>query len=108
MRNLGGLISLTPAAIGLLPVAVTVGLISLTCFFEVGLALGVGVGSDPVMVVGFRGFTAESVSLKAGNFLAYEMKGHPLPMQHGFPQQAVFPGMPGGRWVKWLLEIRVE
>ena len=47
-------------------------------------------------------------ALKAGNFLAYEMKGQPLPILHGFPLRAVFPGMPGSRWVKWLLEIRVE
>jgi DMSO/TMAO reductase YedYZ molybdopterin-dependent catalytic subunit len=47
-------------------------------------------------------------ALKAGNFLAYELKGQPLPVLHGFPLRAVFPGMPGSRWVKWLLEIRVE
>ena len=47
-------------------------------------------------------------ALKVGNFLAYEMKGQPLPVLHGFPLRAVFPGMTGNRWVKGLLEIRVE
>ena len=47
-------------------------------------------------------------ALKPANFLAYEMNGQPLPILHGFPLRAVFPGMQGNRWVKWLLEIRVE
>ena len=47
-------------------------------------------------------------ALKDGNFLAYEWDGQPLPVLHGFPVRAVFSSMPGGRWVKWLLEIRVE
>jgi DMSO/TMAO reductase YedYZ molybdopterin-dependent catalytic subunit len=47
-------------------------------------------------------------ALEDGNFLAYEWDGKPLPVLHGFPVRAVFSSMPGGRWVKWLLEIRVE
>jgi sulfite oxidase len=47
-------------------------------------------------------------SPKAANFLAYEMNGQPLPVLHGFPLRAVFPGVVGNKWVKWLLEIRVE
>jgi len=47
-------------------------------------------------------------ALKDGNFLAYEWDGQPLPILHGFPVRAVFSSMPGGRWIKWLLEIRVE
>jgi DMSO/TMAO reductase YedYZ molybdopterin-dependent catalytic subunit len=48
------------------------------------------------------------VAQKDANFLAYEQEGQPLPILHGFPLRAVFPGMPGNKWVKWLLEIRVE
>jgi hypothetical protein len=47
-------------------------------------------------------------AMKDGNFLAYEWKGEPLPVLHGFPLRAVFPSMPGYYWVKWLLEINVK
>jgi DMSO/TMAO reductase YedYZ molybdopterin-dependent catalytic subunit len=41
------------------------------------------------------------------NFLAYEWEGQPLPILHGFPVRAVFPGMAGGYWVKWLIKIEI-
>jgi hypothetical protein len=41
------------------------------------------------------------------NFLAYEWNGEPLPILHGFPIRAVFPGMVGGYWLKWLVKIEV-
>ena len=41
-------------------------------------------------------------------FLAYEWEGKALPVLHGFPVKASFPGLPGNKWVKWLVEIRVE
>jgi hypothetical protein len=41
------------------------------------------------------------------NFLAYEWNGEPLPILHGFPVRAVFPGMTGGYWLKWLVKIEV-
>jgi DMSO/TMAO reductase YedYZ molybdopterin-dependent catalytic subunit len=41
-------------------------------------------------------------------FLAYEWEGQPLPILHGFPLRAIFPGMSGGRWVKWLVKIEVN
>jgi DMSO/TMAO reductase YedYZ molybdopterin-dependent catalytic subunit len=47
-------------------------------------------------------------ALMEENFLAYEWNGEPLPVLHGFPLRAVFPSMQGNKWVKWLLEIRVE
>jgi DMSO/TMAO reductase YedYZ molybdopterin-dependent catalytic subunit len=47
-------------------------------------------------------------ALVAKSFLAYEMEGKPLPILHGFPLRAVFPDEPGGRWVKWLVEITIE
>jgi DMSO/TMAO reductase YedYZ molybdopterin-dependent catalytic subunit len=42
------------------------------------------------------------------NHLAYEWEGKPLPILHGFPVRAVFPALGGNRWVKWLIEIKVE
>lgn len=42
------------------------------------------------------------------NFLAYEVNEKTLPVQHGFPLRAVFPGMWGSYWLKWLVEIRVS
>lgn len=47
-------------------------------------------------------------ALQDGNFLAYEWNGQPLPILHGFPLRAVFPSMPGNKWVKWLVEIKVQ
>jgi len=41
------------------------------------------------------------------NFLAYEWNGEPLPILHGFPVRAIFPGMVGGYWLKWLVKIEV-
>jgi DMSO/TMAO reductase YedYZ molybdopterin-dependent catalytic subunit len=43
----------------------------------------------------------------AENFLAYEQTGKPLPVLHGFPVRVILPAQPGGKWVKWLTEIRV-
>ena len=39
--------------------------------------------------------------------LAYEMNGHPLPPQHGFPLRLIVPGWYGMTSVKWLRRIRV-
>ena len=49
-----------------------------------------------------------SEALKPKNYLAYEWEGKPLPILHGFPLRAVFPDLPGGQWVKWLLELVVK
>jgi DMSO/TMAO reductase YedYZ molybdopterin-dependent catalytic subunit len=43
-----------------------------------------------------------------GNFLAYEVNGETLPVLHGFPLRAVFSGMWGSYWVKWLVEIKIS
>jgi DMSO/TMAO reductase YedYZ molybdopterin-dependent catalytic subunit len=40
--------------------------------------------------------------------LAYEMNGHPLPPQHGFPLRLVVPGWYGMTSVKWLDSITVS
>jgi DMSO/TMAO reductase YedYZ molybdopterin-dependent catalytic subunit len=39
--------------------------------------------------------------------VAYEMNGHPLPPQHGFPARLVVPGWYGMAHVKWLSDIEV-
>jgi DMSO/TMAO reductase YedYZ molybdopterin-dependent catalytic subunit len=41
------------------------------------------------------------------NFLAYEWNGEPLPILHGFPVRAIFPGKVGGYWLKWLVKIEM-
>ena len=41
------------------------------------------------------------------NFLAYEWEGKALPALHGFPVRAVFPGLEGNQWVKWVVKIEV-
>ncbi len=45
---------------------------------------------------------------RPGNFLAYEWEGESLPILHGFPVRAVFPGEYGAMWVKWLIKIEVR
>ena len=53
-----------------------------------------------------------SLSLKKAysgpGFLAYEWEGKTLPILHGFPVRAVFPGLGGSYWVKWLVKIEVR
>lgn len=45
--------------------------------------------------------------LRPQTFLAYEMNGHALPDNHGFPLRAVIPGYYGMKQPKWLTEIEV-
>ncbi len=46
-------------------------------------------------------------ALAEANFLAYGWEGKALPALHGFPLRAIFPGLDGNRWVKWLIKIEV-
>ncbi|MEI7988668.1 MAG: molybdopterin-dependent oxidoreductase [Chloroflexota bacterium] len=57
---------------------------------------------------GFEAYIPLKDALRDDNFLAYEWEGKPLPILHGFPLRAVFPSMMGNKWVKWLIEIKVE
>jgi DMSO/TMAO reductase YedYZ molybdopterin-dependent catalytic subunit len=47
------------------------------------------------------------VARSGKNFLAYEWDGQPVPILHGFPLRAAFPGLQGSHWVKWLVKIVV-
>jgi DMSO/TMAO reductase YedYZ molybdopterin-dependent catalytic subunit len=72
---------------------------------------GIQEGATTIRLLGADGYGATvqlQAALAEGNFLAYEWEGQPLPILHGFPLRAVFPGQGGSLWVKWLLEIRVE
>lgn len=42
------------------------------------------------------------------NLIVYKWEGEPLPLLHGFPVRAAFPGRAGSYWVKYLVEIVVE
>ena len=63
-----------------------------------------------IRLVGADGYNAsvtreDAMSGKA--FLAYEWEKQPVPIIHGFPVRAAFPGLLGANWVKWLLKIEV-
>jgi DMSO/TMAO reductase YedYZ molybdopterin-dependent catalytic subunit len=67
-------------------------------------------GASGLRLFGADGYSADvplAEALAADSFLAYEWEGQPLPIVHGFPVRAVFPGMSGGRWVKWLVKLEV-
>lgn len=71
---------------------------------------GVQSGSLHIKLYGADGYyvTVPLENATGGeSFLAYEWEGEPLPKLHGFPVRAVFPGMAGSNWVKWLVEIEV-
>lgn len=46
-------------------------------------------------------------ALDGHNFLAYEMKGHALPVLFGFPLRSIFINVAGQYSVKWLTELEV-
>ena len=46
-------------------------------------------------------------ALAEDTLVAYEMNGHPLPGDHGFPARLVVPGWVGSSWQKWLRRITV-
>ncbi len=67
-------------------------------------------GATGVRLIAADGYSA-SYSLPDAtaprNFLAYEWEGKALPRLHGFPVRAVFPGLEGNQWVKWVVKIEV-
>jgi DMSO/TMAO reductase YedYZ molybdopterin-dependent catalytic subunit len=72
---------------------------------------GVQADANALVLTSVDGFQTE-VNLKdvlqQDSFLAYEVNGQILPILHGFPIRAVFPEMPGSKWIKWLVEIQVK
>ena len=46
-------------------------------------------------------------AIDSGALIAWEMNGHPLPPQHGYPLRLVVPGWYGMASVKWLRSIEV-
>lgn len=72
---------------------------------------GVAEDATGINLVGADGYSASvpmSMAMSDSNFLAYEWEGEPLPILHGFPLRAVFPPLPGNKWVKWLVRIEVN
>jgi DMSO/TMAO reductase YedYZ molybdopterin-dependent catalytic subunit len=72
---------------------------------------GVQDGATDVQLTGIDGY-APIVGLDAAmserSFLAYELRGQPVPILHGFPVRAAFPGELGAYWVKWLIKMEVK
>jgi DMSO/TMAO reductase YedYZ molybdopterin-dependent catalytic subunit len=71
---------------------------------------GIQPQAENIRLVGTDGYSAsvtreDAMSGKA--FLAYEWEKQPVPIIHGFPVRAAFPGLLGANWVKWLLKIEV-
>jgi DMSO/TMAO reductase YedYZ molybdopterin-dependent catalytic subunit len=74
-----------------------------------GLA-GIREGASEIRLIAADGYSSWvdlSDEVLAGGFLAYEFDGEALPVLHGFPVRAVFPGKDGNTWVKWLVGIEV-
>lgn len=72
---------------------------------------GVQEGATQLILVSADGYDVHlplETASEQKNFLAYEVHGKPLPIQHGFPLRAVFPDMWGSYWLKWLVEIRIS
>lgn len=68
-------------------------------------------GAKDVLLIsadGYEGYLPIAVATQDDNFLAYQWNDQPVPVLHGFPVRAVIPTMPGSKWTKWLVEIRVE
>jgi DMSO/TMAO reductase YedYZ molybdopterin-dependent catalytic subunit len=72
---------------------------------------GVQDGATSISLLGVDGYSAFVTMQQArsgNNYLAYEWEGKPIPILHGFPVRAVFPALYGSKWVKWLVEIKVD
>jgi len=77
---------------------------------EILALAGVQEGASEIRLVSVDGYWTRmelSEEVLANGFLAYELQGEVLPVLHGFPLRAVFPGEQGNTWVKWLVRIEV-
>jgi DMSO/TMAO reductase YedYZ molybdopterin-dependent catalytic subunit len=78
---------------------------------EILALAGVQQGARVIRLIAADGYSRRiglSDEVLATGFLAYELEGETLPVLHGFPVRAVFPGEEGNTWVKWLVGIEVE
>jgi DMSO/TMAO reductase YedYZ molybdopterin-dependent catalytic subunit len=57
---------------------------------------------------GYSSYVTLAEARSAYALLLYEWEGKALPELHGYPVRAAFPGLQGNKWVKWLVEIKVE
>jgi DMSO/TMAO reductase YedYZ molybdopterin-dependent catalytic subunit len=72
---------------------------------------GIQPEAKDVRLIGADGYSASIAradALSGKAFLAYEWEKQPVPIIHGFPVRAAFPGLLGANWVKWLVKIVVE
>lgn len=72
---------------------------------------GVRPGARELELVSADGYRATVTLAEARSgyaMLAYEWEGKALPELHGYPVRAVFPGLPGNKWVKWLVAVQVR
>lgn len=54
-------------------------------------------------------YTLEEISKhKEDYILAMAMNGYPLAIEHGYPARLAIPHEPGIKWVKWVVEIKLE
>lgn len=56
---------------------------------------------------GYQPSVSLTDALAGKAFLAYAWEGQPVPIIHGFPLRAAFPGLLGANWVKWLVRLEV-
>jgi DMSO/TMAO reductase YedYZ molybdopterin-dependent catalytic subunit len=71
---------------------------------------GVQLQAENIRLIGADGYTlsvALTDAMSGRSFLAYEWEKQPVPILHGFPVRAAFPGLLGANWVKWLIKIEV-
>jgi DMSO/TMAO reductase YedYZ molybdopterin-dependent catalytic subunit len=72
---------------------------------------GVQDGATDLQLTGIDGYApivGLDVAMSEKSFLAYELRGQPIPILHGFPVRAAFPGETGAYWVKWLIKLEVK
>jgi len=54
-------------------------------------------------------YTLEEINeYKDDYILAMAMNGYPLAIEHGYPARLALPHEPGIKWVKWIVEIKLE
>jgi DMSO/TMAO reductase YedYZ molybdopterin-dependent catalytic subunit len=65
-------------------------------------------GLELIAEDGYSGYVTMAEARSAYALLLYEWEGKALPEFHGYPVRAAFPGLQGNKWVKWLVEIKVD